>query len=731
MSSSLNKLDHRVQKWIYKQGWQSLRDIQEDAIDPILKGESDVIISASTAAGKTEAFFLPACSATINQKNGFSILYLSPLKALINDQYRRLDSLSIETDINITPWHGDIPQNQKMKSIKDPSGILLITPESLESLMIRDMGRVQRAFSNLKYIVIDEFHAFIGTERGQQLLSLLNRLEAILQEIEKPIPRVALSATLGELNAIPQALRQNKEFPCTIIQSDKSQSELKFQIKGYVDPVKDNGGTPAHYAICDELFDVCRGGSHLIFANSRKRTERIAVDLADMCLEQSFPNEFFPHHGSLDKQSREELEKRLQKDDLPTTAICTMTLELGIDIGKVDSVIQVTAPHSVSSLRQRLGRSGRRGGASVLRMFIAEDEIQRDSNVIDKLRLELLQSIAMVRLLIVDKWYEPAETSHHHFSTLLHQILAIIAQWGGVRADQVYNILCANGCFKSVEIEDFKTLLKHMGSEELITQLNSGELVLGREGEILTDNYKFYAVFKTPEEFRIIYSGKTLGTLPVDTLLLEGQHIIFSGRRWRIDSIDTEKQTIEVTPSKGGEPPRFGGQGMIVHDRVRQEMLDIYRTKDYKISEGGGLIDYLDSTAKALFSEGLNFFEKLDLENQNIIEDNGYLFIVPWKGDRIVNTITTVLMMKNIEASNFAGVIEIQDSKIERVIDALNDFLEDEFVNEKVLASHVPEKSIEKFDELLPDTLLEIGYGSKYFDVDNAKQWIRKNINQR
>ena len=725
MSSSLNKLDQRVQKWIYKQGWQSLRDIQEDTIDPILRGDSDVIISASTAAGKTEAFFLPACSATINQKNGYSILYLSPLKALINDQYRRLDSISIDTDINVTPWHGDIPQNQKMKSIKDPSGILLITPESLESLMIRDMGRVQRAFSNLKYIVIDEFHAFIGTERGQQLLSLLNRLEAILYEIENPIPRVALSATLGDLDAIPRALRQNKEFPCTIIKSDKSQSELKFQIKGYIDPLNDKDSTPAHYAICDELFDICRGGSHLIFANSRKRTERIAVDLADMCVEQRFPNEFFPHHGSLDKKSREDLEKRLQKDDLPTTAICTMTLELGIDIGKVDSVIQVTAPHSVSSLRQRLGRSGRRGGASILRMFIAENKIQKDSNVIDKLRLELLQSIAMIRLLIVDKWYEPPETGHHHFSTLLHQIIAIIAQWGGVRADQVYNILCANGCFNSIEVKDFKTLLKHMGEEGLITQLNSGELVLGREGEILTDNYKFYAVFKTPEEFRVIYSSKTLGTLPVDMLLLEGQHIIFSGRRWRVDSIDTEKQTIEVTPSKGGEPPRFGGQGMIVHDQVRQEMLDIYQSKNYKINVGETKIDYLDHTANALFKEGLRIFEKLNLDNQTIIEDNGYVFILTWKGDRIVNTLTTVLMMKNIEASNFAGVIEIQNSSIESVIGTLDDFSEDELIDEKVLASYVPEKIIEKFDELLPESLLEIGYGNKYFDVKNTKIWIK------
>ena len=196
-----------------------------------------------------------------------------------------------------------------------------------------------------------------------------------------------------------------------------------------------------------------------------------------------------------------------------------MTLELGIDIGKVKSVAQVTAPHSVSSLRQRLGRSGRRGDPAILRMFIAENELSaKDSNIVDKLRMELLQSAAMIRLLVSQKWYEPADTGLFHFSTLLHQVLAIIAQWGGVRAEQLWSLLCKSEIFKNVTIDHFKTLLQAMGEERLILQLSSGELALGDRGENLVGHYTFYAVFKTPEEYRIVVEGKTLGTLPVDSL---------------------------------------------------------------------------------------------------------------------------------------------------------------------------------------------------------------------
>lgn len=728
MNSDYRRLDSRIQKWVFKQGWADLREIQKQAIDPILAGNQDLLISASTAAGKTEAFFLPACSAIANNTDGFGILYLSPLKALINDQYRRLEGLCEMLDMRLTPWHGDSAQSKKKQAKKDPSGILLITPESLESLLIRDAGWAKRAFLPLQYIVIDEFHAFIGTERGQHLLSLLNRLEHLLERSDDPIPRTALSATLGELEKVPYSLRPNQSLPCKIICDNNSESTLQMVVKGYINPLEtrpsDNSDRSAEDQICDELYCVCRGGSHLVFANSRKRTEGIAAKLSDICEHRVVPNEFFPHHGSLSKDIRETLESRLQKDSLPTTAICTMTLELGIDIGKVNSVVQVTAPHSVSSLRQRLGRSGRRGSPAILRMLIAEDRLRSDSSIVDKLRMELLQSIAMIRLLISSKWFEPADTNQFHFSTLLHQILAITAQWGGVRPDQLYHLLCQTGPFQHVTVDQFKQLLSHMGGIELLTQLSSGELVLGVEGEQLVNHYTFYAVFKTPEEYRVVVDGRTLGTLPVDTLILVDQHIVFSGRRWKVLDIDGEAKVIRVQASKGGQPPKFGGSGMEVHDVVRQEMFRIYKEGDYRIAAGSSKVDFLDNSAKTLFSEGLSFFQDANLTFEPIIQEGNYTYILPWKGDKIINTLVILLVQLGYKANAFAGVIEIEIANATEVKTSLLSLLIGDYPISSNLAALVPEKEIEKYDGFLPASLLAEGFGRSAFDIEGAFGWI-------
>ncbi len=726
-------LDKRVQKWLFNQGWPDLREIQKRAIVPILAGDRDVLISASTAAGKTEAFFLPACSAIAEDENGFGILYISPLKALINDQYRRLDSLSEMLDMQVTPWHGDSLQSKKKKARKNPSGILLITPESLESLLVREPAWVKQSFTSLKYIVIDEFHAFIGTERGKQLLSLLTRLEHITGRISNPIPRVALSATLGELEKVPFSLRPNKSLPCETITSSQHQSTIKVQVKGYLEPVDimaDDTHTSAEQQICQEIFRLCRGDSHLVFANSRSRTENIAAQLGDLCEQQVLPNEFFPHHGSLAKELREDLEARLQKETLPTTAICTMTLELGIDIGKVSSVIQVTAPHSVSSLRQRLGRSGRRNSPSILRMLISENELSDKSNIVDGLRLELVQSLAMIRLLIVNNWFEPADTEQMHLSTFLHQILAVIAQWGSVRADQLYSLLCEQGPFKEITIQHVKQLLSHMGTLQLIQQLNSGELVLGIEGERITNSYTFYAVFKTPEEFRIVAGSKTLGTLPIDSLILKDQHIIFGGHRWKVTDIDNNKKVIYVTLTKGGKPPKFSGSGMSIHDRVRQEMLSIYRTGDYRIEVGNQKIDFVNNLGKQLFQEGAYLFKEADLENYPIYQSGKYYYIFTWMGDKIVNTLTVLLIRSGFICSSFGGVIEVQNSNADDIKKCLIDLANTELPDETELAGtlSLQQKLIEKYDEYLPEDLLTECYGRKAFNSMSTKQWILNNL---
>ncbi len=719
-------LNPAVRKWIYKQRWTDLRDIQKEAIRPILAGNSDLVISASTAAGKTEAAFLPAITAIADETSGFGILYISPLKALINDQYRRLEELCDMMDIKVTSWHGDSSRSKKKEAKRNPEGILLITPESLESLLIREAGWVRASFESLKYIIIDEYHAFIGTERGSHLHSLMHRLENLLDRHNTPIPRIALSATLGNMDDVLANLRPNSTFPHALIEGG-GQSSLKMQVKGYLNRARGELERPADRRIAGDIYELLRGDTNLVFANSRKRTEHFTVMLSDLCDENLVPNEFFSHHGSLSKELRTTLESRLQKQTLPTTAVCTMTLELGIDIGKVKSVAQVTAPHSVSSLRQRLGRSGRRGDPAILRMFIAENELSaKDSNIVDKLRMELLQSAAMIRLLVSQKWYEPADTGLFHFSTLLHQVLAIIAQWGGVRAEQLWSLLCKSEIFKNVTIDHFKTLLQAMGEERLILQLSSGELALGDRGENLVGHYTFYAVFKTPEEYRIVVEGKTLGTLPVDSLVIPEQHIVFAGKRWKVKDVDEERKVIHVVPSKAGTPPNFGGDGMSVHDYVRQEMLKIYLEGDYRIDAGGTKVEFMDSTAEKLFSEGLDSFRDLKLQSKRIISHAGNACLIPWMGDKIVNTLAVLLISQGYKASCFAGVIEIEGADHSDVSRCLRTFSRENKPSNTDLAKFAKNKQTEKYDYLLPENLLNEGYGAKAFDIDSTIDWIIK-----
>lgn len=713
-SQTFELLHEGIQRWIWQQNWNELRDIQERAIRPILKADCDVIISASTAAGKTEAAFLPACSLMKKrQSKGMSILYISPLKALINDQYRRLQSLCEILDTPVTPWHGDISQTVKNKQLKNPSGILLITPESLESLLINRASWCVQAFGDISHIIIDEFHAFIGTERGCQLQSLMHRLEFML---ERTVPRIALSATLGDMQQVAHFLRPNQKLPCEIIVSTSSHSDLKIQLRGYLEPASlKEENMSAFSLISNDLYSLLRGKSNLVFANSRSRTEEVAATLSDACEDNNVPNEFFPHHGSLSKDIRESLEKRLQEGSFPTTAVCTMTLELGIDIGNVDSIAQVTAPHSVASLRQRLGRSGRRGEAAILRIFIPESEVTSKSHLLDQLRFDTIQSIAMVSLLL-KKWYEPSQDNQFHLSTLVQQTLSVIGQYGGVRARQLWSLLCDTGPFYLVDQTLFGTFLRALASHSLVVQMQDGQLVLGHKGEQLVSHFTFYTAFNTPEEYRLEFNGKILGTLPVDKPLLVDQHIIFAGKRWRVLQIDAENKLITLKKASGGKAPKFGGNGQNVHDIVRQEMFDIFLS--------GVVPIYLDKTAQSLFTEGVECFNTNKLNQNHLLQAGEILYVFPWLGDRTTNTITILLQREGLTADSYAGVIEISDCTEKIFETAVQSILAQAKPNASILAQGVEDTIIEKYDYLLPKELRELNYGVKYFDVDNAWRWL-------
>ena len=715
-SQGFNRLHKVVQRWIWKQEWNSLRDIQEQAIAPVLNANCDVIISASTAAGKTEAAFLPACSHIAESSpNSIGILYISPLKALINDQYRRLRGLCEMLNLTLTPWHGDVLRSVKDKQRKSPNGILLITPESLESLLLNQMAWCTIAFKELSYIIVDEFHAFLGTERGCQLQSLMHRIEFLLQ---RTIPRIALSATLGELQQIAYFLRPDKKLPCTIIESTASHSDFKVQLRGYLSPAEEQEDTPSAFeVICYDLYKILRGKSHLIFANSRTRTERIAVDLSERSNRENVPNEFFPHHGNLSKEIRESLEIRLQEGKFPTSAVCTMTLELGIDIGSVDSIAQVTAPNSVASLRQRLGRSGRRGDAAILRLFIPEAEITAQSHLVDRLRLETIQCIAMINLLL-KKWYEPAPERQYHFSTLVQQTLSVIGQYGGVRANQLWSLLCNTGPFRLIDQALYATFLKALGSQELIKQTHDGQLILDHRGEKFVEHYTFYTAFKTPEEYRLECEGHVLGIVPFENPLMAGQLIIFAGKRWQVLHVNAERKVITLKPAQGGRPPKFTGNGQMVHDIVRQEMLRVFQQKAIPI--------YLDKRARMMCEEGFECFHMTGLDKTDILQTGSTLQVFPWLGDRIVNTITILLHREELAAESLSGIIDISNCSIELFYKIIEKILSNTKPTPMELANCVSDTIKEKHDPILPKDLRNLGYGARYFDVNGAWNWMSR-----
>lgn len=669
--SAFEKLALPIQKWIREQGWSELREVQVRAIHAVLDGERDLIISANTAGGKTEAAFLPLISRAVEKADGasqgFDILYIGPLKALINDQYRRLSEVCRHTDLPVVPWHGDISASIKDRAQKQPKGILLITPESLEALFVRKGNLIPYLFGGTTSVVVDELHTFLDSERGVQLRSLLTRLEL---SIGRPVRRIGLSATLGDKEAAGIYLRPGQTEQVELLEAEGGEQELQVQLRGYVEGDNGSESASAVDAISDHLFSNLRGSQNLVFGGARSAVETYADRLRRRCEREHLPQEFYPHHASLSRDHREFVEERLKNDKLPTTAICTSTLELGIDIGEVACVAQVGAPFTVASLRQRLGRSGRReGSAAVLRQYAVETVLEANSNIIDRLRLGLVRAIAMIELLL-ERWCEPPKPQALHLSTLVHQILSIIAERGGASAQRLYVTLCEKGPFTAVDRKTFARVLRHLGSAEgaLIEQSNDGILLLGKTGEKLVEHHSFYAVFMTPEEYRLIAGGKDLGTLPVVNVLAPGMTIIFSGRRWEICELDDVAKVIQVKPSKAGVPPKFGGDIGDIDDRVVEKMKALL--------DGDAIPIYLDKTSVGLLAEARANFETLGLAQKRIVKTGEQMYVLAtWAGTVKTATLALALRSRGFRVHSHDGLLEADgkeaDCSIEEALSQL------------------------------------------------------------
>lgn len=725
-STSFYLLDERIQRFIWADGWEELRDAQEAAIPLILNADKDVIIAAATAAGKTEAAFFPALTHLLQDcPDEGLIVYISPLKALINDQFGRLDRLCENLEIPVWPWHGDISSASKTKFVVKRHGVLLITPESLEALLCNRGSSIASIFKNIRYFIVDELHAFIGSERGKQLQSLMHRIEHALG---RTVSRVGLSATLGDMRLAADFLRPGKGPGVAMVESKSSGNELKLLIKGYEEPLvirvpgqEDEEPEPiTPVQIGNHLFKVLRGSNNLVFPNSRREVERYTHLLNKLCEHSQVPNEFWPHHGSLSKEIRAETEAALKQKEMPASAICTNTLELGIDIGSVKSVVQIGPPPAVASLRQRLGRSGRRKGEpAILRGYCVEEEIGQNSSLSDLLRLGTVQTTAMVQLLL-ENWFEPPRTGGLHLSTLVQQILSSIAQTGGATAGELYGLLCSsNTPFSGLTKAEFVDLLRGLGTKDLVVQDSSGSLLHGQLGEKFVNHYSFYAAFSADEEFRIVAGGRQLGTIPVAVMLTPGQRILFAGKTWRVDQIDEELKTIYVTRTSGGAPPLFSGGAGRTHTRVRQKMRDLLESSDMPV--------FLDETAKRFLKQARDAYSRIGLDSRLLIDQGRETQLMTWLGDGANEAIACLLTHRGFIATAAGPGVEVHKGSrsAQEILKVLAELGINQLPPLEIILTNAKNLQREKWDWALPDNLIRKAYASLYLELDEALCWVR------
>ena len=372
-----------IQDYIYRSGWQMLRGVQNAAGEAIFGTEDHVLITASTASGKTEAAFFPILTLLDeNPPASVGVLYIAPLKALINDQFARLTELCGEAGIAVTRWHGDAPQTQKRKLMRKPSGILQITPESLESLMINKHMEIPSLFGDLRFIVIDEVHSLLRGDRGMQTFCLIERLCRLAGCQPR---RIGLSATIGSPQAAGRFLGAGSGRRTVIPRFEGEKEIWRLSMEHFYNtaPQADEGKTdipetPVLESPTDSapkaadpgmayIFEHTRGKKCLVFTNSREECESVCQSLRQYCEANHEPDRFLIHHGNLSASYRESAEEEMKDDDSVMSVCATATLELGIDIGRLERAFQIDAPFTVSGFLQRMGRTGRRGNPSEMR----------------------------------------------------------------------------------------------------------------------------------------------------------------------------------------------------------------------------------------------------------------------------------------------------------------------------------------------------------------------------
>lgn len=737
----MNIFDHYapfVQEYIYRNGWESLRAIQVAAAEVIFRTDDNLLLTASTASGKTEAAFFPIITLfSEDPPSSVGCIYIGPLKALINDQFLRLNDLCEEADIPVWHWHGDVAQSHKERLMKRPSGILQITPESLEAMLLHKHAAIPKLFGDLRFVVIDEVHSLLRGDRGGQTLCLIERLSRLAGVNPR---RIGLSATMGDpertgeflslgtgrKTIIPRIEAKGVKWRLSMehfyvkdIQAagDRTDIEALPVLEEKTDQAPDNADPGLGY-----IFEHTRGKKCLLFVNSREECETVTTTLRQYCERSREPDRFLIHHGNLSASYRETAEEIMKDESQYLTTVTTATLELGIDIGRLERAFQIDAPWTVSSFLQRMGRTGRRELPPEMWFVMREDEPEARAMLPATIPWKLLQGIALVQLYLEERWVEPPRLDRLPFSLLYHQTMSTLASCGelspGALADRVLRL----HYFHRISQEDYRVMLRHLVETDHIQQTEQGGLIVGLAGERVVNSFKFYGVFEENEEYTVRSEAQELGTIVMPPPV--GEKLAIAGHVWVVLDVDRKRHLVYCEQVKGNIPAYFGLCPGDLHTRILRRMRQVLREERQ--------YPYLMKNAVARLEQARFTAVRSGTGEHPMIHLGGNMWcLLPWVGTYTFLTMERFLKIKcgerlglrnldsarpyymqftmKAEEKTFFRVIT---EEIQKPIDPL----------ELVYPKELP--LFNKYDEYLPEALVRKGFALGVLDLGGLRETI-------
>lgn len=708
-----------IQEFIYSKGWTELREVQLAAADCLFGTQNNLLLCSSTASGKTEAVFFPILTMLEEDPpQSISVLYISPIKSLINDQYDRMDYLLEQSGIPVTHWHGDVAQSQKSKLLQNPLGILQITPESLESMLMNRSNDIPRLFHDLRFVILDEIHTLVGTDRGSQILCQLHRVGHLIGHTPR---RIGLSATVGDPVEVGNWLAGGSDLPTDIPTLTPGEIHWRLGMEHFFIQDQNMSQTGQHNipdgkdgkatfdAGFEYMYDCVKGEKALVFSNSREETEYLTATFRQIARHRNDRDVFLIHHGNLSASLREEAEEKMKTSDLPTVTCATVTMELGIDIGKLRRILQYDSPNSVSAFLQRLGRSGRRGDPPEMMMVFREEEPLPNAPLPQLIPWGLIRAIAVVQLYIEERFIEPPSFKKMPMSLLFHQTLSILASGGEQTPAALAGKVLSLPPFANVSKEDYRTLLVSMVNAGWLEMTDEGGLIVGMEGEKIINSFKFYAVFKDSEDFTVRSKSDEIGTITNPPP--PGDRFALAGRVWEVEEVEVSRRLIYVHEVEGKMEVSWPGDYGEIHTMILERMK--------KVLEEDTVYPYLQENAASRLEAARILAKNTGLCDQYLLSLGGMTAcLFPWLGTRSFRTLVRYLKknanalgISNIsyDSCNYIMFRTERENKQSLLYEIAEDLANSPLVAEDLLYSGETPIT-DKFDAYIPSELLRRAY---------------------